>query len=207
MKKPDKCPECGSWRLAEIVYGMPAAPDEKTQKQLDEGTLRFGGCCVEPGDPSWVCSECGSSDSHYPYFAYGSNMDITQMRDRCPGSGMIGKAELVGFRFIINSRGVATVVPDDSSVVCGVLWKLSEEDEARLDSYEGVEYGTYSKENFRVISTGWETEIVKALAYVAADSVEGEPGNGYMRRIIHAAEDVGLPETYVAELTTWSRGQ
>lgn len=166
-----------------------------------KGTITFGGCVVEPGNPTRVCSDCGAIDRRYPYFAYGSNMDTGQMHDRCPDSRPITNAEIAGFRFIINSRGVATIVQDDSSIVYGVLWETTPEDEARLDQYEGVKHGTYSKSYLRVMTEdGGQT---KALVYIAADNVEGEPRNGYMRRILEAAENMGLPETYIAELNKW----
>ncbi|HEY5531112.1 MAG TPA: gamma-glutamylcyclotransferase family protein [Candidatus Anoxymicrobiaceae bacterium] len=210
MEKPDKCPECGLKRVATIIYGMPGAPDEAMQKRLDEGTVKFGGCDVEPGNPTWVCSDCGASDSRitrarYPYFAYGSNMDTVQMRHRCPDSVPVATAELFGYRFIINSRGVATIVQDDSSTVHGVLWRTTDDDETSLDRYEGVGSGLYSKQYLRVKSE--DGEAVKALVYVAADRSEGDPRNGYMKKILEAAERMGLPETYVAELKKWVRGQ
>ena len=139
------------------------------------------------------------------YFAYGSNMDTVQMRRRCPDAAPVAKAELFGYRFIINSRGVATVVQDESSEVHGVLWRTTEEDEASLDRYEGVSAGLYSKQYLRVKSE--DGDSVKALVYVAADKSEGDSRNGYMQGIVEAAERMGLPATYVAELKTWLRDE
>ena len=50
------------------------------------------------------------------YFAYGSNMDADQMGRRCSAAAIIGTASLEGYRFIINSRGVATVAPYGSDL-------------------------------------------------------------------------------------------
>lgn len=41
------------------------------------------------------------------YFAYGSNMDESQMAHRCPTAKPAGKARLDVYRFIINDRGMA----------------------------------------------------------------------------------------------------
>lgn len=144
------------------------------------------------------------STARHPYFAYGSNMDMDQMRDRCPDSRPTANARLDSFRIIINSRGVATIVKDDSSTVHGMLWQLSPPDEDNLDYYEGVKYGLYSKEYFRVQAEGGEDG--EALIYIASDRVEGEPGGGYMRRILEAAQDRGLPAVYIAELRKWDEG-
>ncbi|KAL3953574.1 hypothetical protein ACCO45_011530 [Purpureocillium lilacinum] len=45
------------------------------------------------------------------YFAYGSNLSTTQMRQRCPFSTPVGLGFLEGWRWIINERGYANVVP------------------------------------------------------------------------------------------------
>ncbi|CAJ2500446.1 Uu.00g032990.m01.CDS01 [Anthostomella pinea] len=44
------------------------------------------------------------------YFAYGSNLSPTQMKERCPGSTPIGLAHLPGWTWIINERGYANIV-------------------------------------------------------------------------------------------------
>ncbi|MGV8122381.1 MAG: gamma-glutamylcyclotransferase family protein [Candidatus Xenobiia bacterium LiM19] len=59
-----------------------------------------------------------------PYFAYGSNMYTEQMTERCPGQSFEGNAVLAGKRFIINSNGVATIVPENSSRVWGIVWMI-----------------------------------------------------------------------------------
>jgi gamma-glutamylcyclotransferase (GGCT)/AIG2-like uncharacterized protein YtfP len=79
------------------------------------------------------------------YFAYGSNMDGGQMRRRCPDANCVGVGMIPGWKFRINTRGVATIVPDDESTVYGIVWSLSKADEQSLDRYEGVSLGLYSK--------------------------------------------------------------
>lgn len=58
------------------------------------------------------------------YFAYGSNMNSAQMETRCPDAKRIGVAELLNHDFIVNGRGVATIVPSTGKVF-GVLWEWS----------------------------------------------------------------------------------
>lgn len=137
------------------------------------------------------------------YFAYGSNMDVQQMGQRCPVGTLLGIARLEGHRFMINGRGVATIVPDPARAVHGVLWELSEPDELRLDGYEGVSSGTYRKESVNVTTSGENT--VPAFVYVAHDSSSGSPRPGYIEKIVTSAKAHGLPEEYVRELRTWLR--
>lgn len=137
------------------------------------------------------------------YFAYGSNMDEEQMYRRCVSPGLVGLATLPGWRFRINSRGVATVVPEDGSTVYGVLWLIDESDEASLDRYEGVDAGYYVKRTETVYGEG---EVAReALLYVATDDEPGSPWPGYLEWIVAAARRHGLPARYIEELQGWSR--
>ena len=142
-----------------------------------------------------------SVDKSRLYFAYGSNMDMTQMKTRCSGQELVGTGKLDGYGFVINSRGVATIVPKPSSVVNGVVWSISRKDEERLDTYEGVAAGLYHKEQVQVLlADGDKAEV---MVYVAADSIPGRSRNGYLMKIIRAAERYGLPAEYVEELKGW----
>ena len=57
VKKPDKCPKCGSDKIAKILYGMPAF-SESLRKDLDENKIVLGGCCISNDDPTWQCTSC-----------------------------------------------------------------------------------------------------------------------------------------------------
>jgi len=134
------------------------------------------------------------------YFAYGSNMIKKQMKSRCPGSELMGIAVLAGYRFMINSRGVATIVEDPVLSVHGMLWRISEENERALDRYEGVANGVYVKKNVAVMPTTEHAEPLRAMAYIASDSRPGTARGGYLLGIIDAAERYAYPEKYVLEL-------
>jgi hypothetical protein len=139
------------------------------------------------------------------YFAYGSNMDLVQMDNRCPGAITVSTAELPAYRFIINSGGVATVVPDPVSTVQGLLWKISKKDERSLSRHEGVKQGIYEKALVKVrLPDGTTT---KTLMYVATDSNPGAARAGYLEKIISAAQGCGLPEAYRDQLRRWSPGE
>ena len=67
------------------------------------------------------------------YFAYGSNMDLSQMKDRCRTALPEGHGTLKGFRFLINSRGVASIVVDEQATVRGVASSVTDADLESLD--------------------------------------------------------------------------
>ncbi|KAL5044998.1 hypothetical protein BDW71DRAFT_185277 [Aspergillus fruticulosus] len=108
--------------------------------------------------PSTTAAPRASPPSTAPaptyYFAFGSNMVLTQMAGRCPGSKVFAKGILPGYRWHINERGVANIVAtpphDGSSVVQGILFTLSPKDISALDKYEGVAKGYYDRILLRV---------------------------------------------------------
>jgi len=53
-KKPDKCPECGSWRIAGILYGM-LSDSPRLHRDLDAGKIVLGGSVVTDNPPAWQC--------------------------------------------------------------------------------------------------------------------------------------------------------
>ena len=138
-----------------------------------------------------------------PYFAYGSNMDEVQMRYRCPGARAIGTAHLPGYRFLINQRGVASVLAAASHDVYGVLWHINAAHERALDDYEALDEGWYDKTVVTVYVGGKQTQ--SALIYIACNHVEGRPEREYMQTIVTAAEHFQLPASYVDELRSWLR--
>ncbi|WP_367662917.1 gamma-glutamylcyclotransferase family protein [Clostridium sp.] len=73
------------------------------------------------------------------YGAYGSNMNLEQMRHRCPKAKIIGIGTLEGYKLTFRGRykGVANIEPCKSKEVPIVLWEITEDCETALDLYEG----------------------------------------------------------------------
>jgi hypothetical protein len=151
----------------------------------------------------YILGQCSQNHGEFmatmKYFAYGSNMGASQMSLRCPHSLELGLGILRGHRFRINGRGVATVNPDPSGVVHGVVWELPREDEEILDSYEGVPR-IYSK---RIVQIEFGGTMESMLIYISRDGLKGRPRPGYLERILGAAEGRGMAEGYVEELRAW----
>jgi len=55
--KPRMCPNCGSARVASILYGMPTYSD-KLSDDLEAGRVVLGDCCVGTDKPVWQCVDC-----------------------------------------------------------------------------------------------------------------------------------------------------
>ena len=76
------------------------------------------------------------------YMAYGSNMNLEQMADRCRTAEVVGKGILKNYELLFRGArhgAVATVEPREGSSVPVVLWEIGARDEVALDCYEGWE--------------------------------------------------------------------
>ena len=70
------------------------------------------------------------------YFAYGSNLNFEQMVYRCPEATVVGTAKLDGYELAFR-RGYLTILPKEGATVEGLIWSITDHDEAQLDCYEG----------------------------------------------------------------------
>ena len=129
------------------------------------------------------------------YFAYGSNMSLKQMKRRCPQHKIIGQGILRGYRWLINSRGYANVIQSANDCVIGIVYEISESDEADLDKKEGVAKGSYNKNTMDL-----SINDAQAPCLVDIDPIEteGSPGEEYVRRIEDGIRDAKLTPDYVA---------
>ena len=128
------------------------------------------------------------------YFAYGSNLWRQQMSNRCPEHREIGAGCLTGWRWIITTRGYASIVMSEDDYVLGTVYELSEADLLNLDQFEGVAEGNYRKEMISVDVCGRERIC---LVYIDPIIEEGNPKEEYVARINNGIKDVGFPEEYV----------
>jgi hypothetical protein len=85
------------------------------------------------------------------YLAYGSNLDAAQMRRRCPGAMLVGKATLRNHELIFRGYSarwggsVATVRRRAGRQVDGLVYSLTLKDVASLDRCEGVDLDVYER--------------------------------------------------------------
>ena len=134
------------------------------------------------------------------YFAYGSNMNIEQMNFRCPNSRTLGKISILGYQFIINSRGVATIIPRNYSTVNGVLWSINLKNELNLDYYEGIKKKIYFKKYFYI---PFLNQKILILVYIAFNQIIGTPKKGYLEKVIDGAKSFKAEKKWINELEYW----
>lgn len=100
------------------------------------------------------------------YLAYGSNLNVEQMKQRCPGAVMIGMTWLEDYRITFRGNprfGVANIEPRKGSRVPVGIWSITQGDERSLDRYEGYP-SLYDKHEFREKLPDLRT--VSAIAYI-----------------------------------------
>ena len=57
-KTRPKCPQCGSRKIARILWGRQNISDE-LQKEIENGEAILGGCMVPKNSMNWHCRDCG----------------------------------------------------------------------------------------------------------------------------------------------------
>jgi phage replication-related protein YjqB (UPF0714/DUF867 family) len=136
----------------------------------------------------------------HSYFAYGSNLCVRQMAQRCPTATNPRPALLANHDWLINVRGVATVEPFHGSQVHGVVWQLTDHDLRVLDSAEGVPV-RYRRDRLTVHTDDGPSD---AWVYIDHRVDPGPPRPGYLERIIDGAVHHGLPHRWIEFLHRWN---
>lgn len=140
------------------------------------------------------------------YFAYGSNLDLRRMRERCPSARFHSRAVLRGHKLVFPRRartrpgGVAGIQPDGASSVEGVLYLILRKDLKALDRLRGIAAGCRDRREIQVeIPCG---ALVTAWTCIARPQAEGPfpPPRGYMEQIVRGARQQQLSAEYVAFL-------
>ena len=130
------------------------------------------------------------------YFAYGSNLWRQQMAVRCPEHREVGPGRLNGWRWIVTTRGYASIVVSEGDYVLGTVYELSVADVLALDRFEGVAQKAYRKDMIAVDVNGQELDC---LVYIDPVVEVGEPKEEYIARINSGIRDADFPEAYVSQ--------
>lgn len=145
------------------------------------------------------------------YFAYGSNMDWQQIRERCPSARFICVAELKDHRLAFTREsknrgcGVADAVSEPGKNVWGVVYEMDEGDIHRLDKAEGFVPGrldnAYNREDCQVYLDGDEEKPLTVSIYIAVKQDNPPlPNLEYKKLIVEGAKFWQLPPEYIKKL-------
>lgn len=134
------------------------------------------------------------------YFAFGSNLDETQIKERCPESELFGVAVLKNYRldFTIYSKkrlcGCADIIKDEGNEVWGLIFVLSEKDLQQLDIFEGTP-NYYRRIKVDVIDGAGKS--IEVYTYEVANKLPFQaPSSQYFDIIKNASKKLNFPKSY-----------
>ena len=125
------------------------------------------------------------------YFAYGSNLNLFQMKRRCKDSFFIKKYELKGYRLNFRSKyRAADIEKSKNSFVPGALFEISKSDEKKLDVYEDYPI-LYKKLYFTYYNK-------KVMTYIMVNKTEFRyPTERYLNVVKRGYKDCKLDTKYL----------
>lgn len=125
------------------------------------------------------------------YIAYGSNINLEQMKYRCPHSKVVGTSKIKDYE--LEFRGVATIVSNKGATVPVLIWELDERDLPVLNRYEGWPR-LYRQETMSFELNGREVE---GMAYLMNYGELSPPSPQYYNTILQGYRENGLDEKYL----------
>lgn len=145
------------------------------------------------------------TEQRVKYFAYGSNIDIDRMRERCPTAEVLGSGVLRDYRleFTVYSQGwgagTADIVYEPRQEVWGIVYVLDTQDLHGLDADEGYP-DHYRRVQLPVEVDGtehpgvWAYEVARKVSFVP-------PKCKYIELMRNAALRYGFPRRYLESLS------
>lgn len=137
------------------------------------------------------------------YIAYGSNLNIPQMRMRCPSARVIGTSEIKDYRLLFKGSKTGsylTIESKEGGRVPVVAWSVTAEDEAALDRYEGFPTFYYKKEMELPIKGIRSGRVRKRRCFVYImheDRQLGLPSSQYLRTCRDGYRCFGFDEKFL----------
>lgn len=138
--------------------------------------------------------------------AYGSNLNLGQMKHRCPTAKVVGAARLQDWRLWFRGSphsAVATIERERGFQVPVLVWRIQHRDELALDRYEGWPV-LYRKETLWLTVKG---KRVRAMVYIMNETGHpyGAPSIGYLSTIREGYESAGFDAGVLYDAVTRSK--
>lgn len=145
------------------------------------------------------------------YIAYGSNLNIPQMRMRCPQAKIIGTSEIKDYELLFKGSQTGSYLTIEKKVGGSVpvaVWATTATDEAALDRYEGFPFFYYKAEMelpVQDIRTG-KIKNRKCYVYIMHEDRQlGSPSKFYVRTCLDGYRDFGFDEKILMKAIKKSR--
>lgn len=141
------------------------------------------------------------------YLAYGSNLNVEQMRFRCPDAKIVGTTWISDYQLLFKGSKTGsylTIEHKADSSVPAAVWSVSENDEHRLNVYEGFPQFYYKKElAVPVRLPSGETVVRNAFVYIMHENRKlGLPTAAYWETCLSGYRSFGFDHT-ILERAYW----
>ena len=135
------------------------------------------------------------------YIAYGSNLNVRQMKFRCPTAKIVGTAVIGDYELLYKGSKTGsylTIEKKKGSVVPVAVWEVTAADEHNLDIYEGYPNFYYKKNmKIRLSETG---KMIDAFVYIMHEERKiGVPSLSYVSTCLQGYISFGFDEQYLSE--------
>lgn len=136
------------------------------------------------------------------YLAYGSNLNVEQMKCRCPSATIVGTAIINDYELLFKGSKTGsylTIEKCEGEYVPVGVWKVTEEDEFYLDRYEGYPNFYYKTEKEVIVKTTDGKKLkVKAFVYIMhEDRLLGKPSPVYVRCCLKGYHNFGFDSKHI----------
>ena len=141
------------------------------------------------------------------YFAYGSNMLLERLRERCGTATFLGVAVAQGYgldfgKKSIDGSGKATITRtgNDNAILYGALFGIAMKERPSLDQVEGNDYDRDDRFEVRRVETDEKLTVTTYIAKPHATEKILKPYHWYKHLIQAGAWQAELPDSYQADL-------
>ena len=138
------------------------------------------------------------------YFAYGSNMSISRLKERTPSAISLGCHLLKEHDLRFHKLGQdgsakcdAFLTRNEEDVIYGVLFEINHDEKIVLDEAEGLGRG-YDEKKVKIINS--DGLHVEAITYIATNIDHMlRPFTWYVNHVLVGAKEAALPVNYIEE--------
>lgn len=125
--------------------------------------------------------------------AYGRNLDIKRMKERCPSCELIGKTFLKNWQ--IAFKKYITIEPKEGAITPVGIWKINEKAEKELDDIE--HFPVLYRKDYTFIEVDGKLE--RALVYLINDKKDKYPDKLYLEKLLIGYHDFDFDKKYLKE--------
>ena len=137
------------------------------------------------------------------YLAYGSNLNVRQMARRCPTAKPVGTSVIRDYELLFKGSKTGaylTIEKKKGGTVPVAVWEVTDNDEKRLDVYEGYPnfyYKTEMKLPVKFTENG-KTKTITAFVYIMHEDRPLEiPSRQYVNTCADGYMDFGFGLKYL----------